>query len=102
MRIVPCLTCPATRSAHPRKFNFRPADDFVALHNTTIPCVDYDVEPLQVCSQVVAGTNYEVLLHITCENSATAPVTVYGEAFVPLPSAATQGIVVSEVEPITE
>lgn len=74
----------------------------MALHNTTIPCVDYDVEPLQVCSQVVAGTNYEVLLHITCENSATAPVTVYGEAFVPLPSAATQGIVVSEVEPITE
>lgn len=74
----------------------------MTAHNTTITCADYDVEPLQVCSQVVAGTNYEVLLHITCENSATAPITIYGTAFVPLPSAASQDVQVTAAEPITE
>lgn len=58
------------------------------------------MEPLQACQQVVAGTNFEVLLHLTCPEQNCATV-VYGTAFVPLPTpGAPAAVEVEEVEQV--
>ncbi|KAL6777754.1 hypothetical protein ACKKBG_A15520 [Auxenochlorella protothecoides x Auxenochlorella symbiontica] len=77
------------------------ADEFILTHNTTVTCDDFVIEPLKACSQVVAGTNYEVIMHIICPVSDTT-ITVYGSAHLPLPVKGGRPLIVGEVEQVPE
>lgn len=49
----------------------------------------------------MAGTNYEVIMHIICPVSDTT-ITVYGSAHLPLPVKGGRPLIVGEVEQVPE
>jgi hypothetical protein len=60
---------------------------FSAYNNTALaPCDDFVIGYIDGCSQVVAGTNWQLLFEVTCPDQPGAKVNLKAYVFEPLPS----------------
>ncbi|KAL6777756.1 hypothetical protein ACKKBG_A15525 [Auxenochlorella protothecoides x Auxenochlorella symbiontica] len=75
------------------------ADQFMSSDHNPLDCGEFAAVPLQACTQVVAGLNYEVLVNITCADGGS--IVVLGTAFVGLPVDGKQQIEVESAEEVS-
>lgn len=74
-------------------------DQFMSSDHNPLDCGEFAAVPLQACTQVVAGLNYEVLVNITCADGGS--IVVLGTAFVGLPVDGKQQIEVESAEEVS-